>query len=129
MLWIGPIPAASSKDFCPMWHEAGDMADTRPAWGGYLPCASIDERIAGMQDWHGDGTLTVLQRRDDGWYVQRPDRLCARAVVIACDALRAGAAIPGGVLLQEQAQARHLLAAGEQVWRWAAKDARVWVTP
>ena len=117
--WIGPIPCASTKGCEPSWHTADVMAASRPRWGGYLPCRAADG------GWEADGSTTRLQFFDGAWYVQRPDGAarCRRAVVIACDALHAGAVIPPGVTSEETERAREIHASGAHAWRWAATDA------
>jgi len=117
--WIGPIPAIPVEPGTVAVFSCGDLATTRPAWGGYLPCRQPDGR------WGADGTATVLRHDDHGWWVQRPQHTTRlrRAVVIAADALRDGAPIPSGITAEEEAQARSLVDAGTPAWRWAAADA------
>ena len=117
--WIGPIPAIPVEPDTVAAFSCGEVAATRPAWGGYLPCRQPDGR------WGADGTATVLRHDDHGWWVQRPQHTTRlrRAVVIAADALRDGAPIPSGITAEEEAQARSLVDAGTPAWRWAAADA------
>lgn len=116
--WIGPI-ACDADVAEPLWHDPGTAAATRPVFGGYLPCRAPDG------GWEADGsTTTRLQFFEGAWYVQRPDggARCRRAVVIAVDALRAGAPIPNGVSDEEAAKAREIHGGGGAAWRWASND-------
>ena len=157
---IGPIPATPTIDGEARWGDApGAIAPIRPAWGGYLPAREPPARgpapgwgdsdeahaayaaetavliaaEASATDWRADTAETKLHLRDGAWYVERPARPCCRAVVIAADAIRDGAEPPPGILPEEVAKAREILASDDpRAWAWAASGGwslPVWPLP
>lgn len=134
-----------------------------PVWGGYRPQRALphpwgpyqtgeipgvwsslqDERdalvrgwgydIQGEEEWWADSVPTALLRRGGEWWVGCPARLCCRAVVIAAAAIRDGAEPPPGILPEEAAKAREILASDNPRARaWAASggwDLAAWPRP
>lgn len=126
MRLIGPIP----RSYCPpsegepYAHPGGPA----PQFGGYrpvpyaAPLAWLSPEFRELAErgrlYRAHTTDTALVLCPDGWYVAAPDRPTRRAVTIAADMLRVLGEIPGGLLPEEEEQARACFEAGVQSHRW-----------
>jgi len=135
---IGPIPASycSPVEGDVFAHPGGPA----PRWGGYSPL-QVDVPLSWLSSeiqslvtqpgtcWGPEGrsirgtlfqahtTDTLMVLATDGWYVAAPSRPCRRAVTIAVEALKDGAAVPGGLLPEETAEALRIHAEGGSTYR------------
>lgn len=123
---IGPIPASycSPVEGDVFAHPGGPA----PRWGGYaplpveVPLSWLSAEVQALVTqpgtcWGSEGrslrgtiyrahtTDTLLMLAHDGWYVAAPARPCRRAVIIAVEALKDGATVPGGLLAEEATEA------------------------
>lgn len=144
---IGPIPASYRPrvEDNAFTHPGGPA----PAWGGYsplpvfVPLSWLSAEVQALVTqpgtcWGSEGrslrgaiyrahtTDTLLVLAYDGWYVGAPARPCRRAVTIAVEALKDGAKVPTGLLVEEVTEAQRIHAEGGATHRahlpWEAQE-------